>query len=112
MNYDKQILDILLSVGERGISIQALAKHVYNSCSSFFFTPDREEIYQYVVRFLRRNSRAAQPLVERTERRGRYRLNTRSNVNAKQLMLDFRTKQQPKEPEKEKPAQDLSLSLF
>ena len=48
MTYDQQILDILTAVGEKGISVQLLAKHVYNSNLSFFFTPNLEEIRAYI----------------------------------------------------------------
>ena len=53
MTYDRQILRILSDVGEQGISVQLLAKHVYNQNLSLFFTPNMEEIRSYVVKEFR-----------------------------------------------------------
>ena len=74
MTYDQQILSILTSVGDKGISVMQMSKHVYNMNLSFFYTPDLNEIRAYV---------------ESTGRRGYYRLNTRNNADARQLMLEF-----------------------
>jgi len=112
MNYERQILQILTGVGERGITALLLAKHVYNLNTSLFSQPDFQEIYRYVQQYLRRNSKCAQPLVVSTVRRGYYRLNTR-NKAVRQLMLDFRNQESgTKEEEAESPSPDLSLSLF
>jgi len=45
------------------------------------------------------------------ERRGYYRLNTQSNADARQLVLEFRETAVTEEKE-EKPVEDLSLDLF
>ena len=101
----------MLQAGTRGISVQAIAKHVYNMNRTFFVSPDLEEIHTYVQQYLVRNSKSPQSLVERTDRRGFYRLNTTGSTDAQQLLLQFREEQG--EPlEEKKPAQDLSLDLF
>ena len=111
MTYDRQILRILSDVGEQGISVQLLAKHVYNQNVSLFFTPDIDEIRSYAQQYLLKNSKSPASLVESMERRGYYRLNTRNNADARQLLIEFR--QEPSTDEKEeKPAKDLSLDLF
>ena len=110
MTYDQQILKILTEAGERGISVQTLAKHVYNMNCTFFFQPDYEEIRTYVQQYLLRNSKSAQSLIESTGRRGYYRLNTTGSADALQMLLQFREEQEEKE--EEKPQQDLSLDLF
>ena len=110
MNYDKQILDILTRGGERGISVQAMSKHVYNMNRTFFVSPDFEEIRNYVQQYLLKNSKSDHSLIERTEQRGWYRLNTMGSNDAQQLMLQFRDEQQPIEEVKQ--PEDLSLSLF
>ena len=110
MGYDQQILKILTEAGERGISVQTLAKHVYNMNCTFFFQPDYEEIRSYVQQYLLRNSKSAQSLIESTGRRGYYRLNTTGSTDALQMLLQFREEQEEKE--EEKPQQDLSLDLF
>lgn len=110
MTYDQQILKILTEADERGISVQAIAKHVYNMNLSFFNTPDYEEIRTYVQQFLLKNSKSNLSLIENTGRRGYYRLNTKGSADARQMMLQFRDEQEEKE--EEKPQQDLSLDLF
>lgn len=111
MIYDRQILKILSEVGEDGISVQILAKHVYNMNCSLFFTLDMAEVYSYVRQFVARNSRSSQPLIESTGRRGYYRLNTSGSADARQLMLEFKD-EKPEVKEEEKPRQDFLLDLF
>lgn len=111
MTYDRQILKILSDVGERGIGVRTLAKHIYNMNSTLFLSPDPAEIHRYVQQYLLRNSKSLQSLVESTGRRGYYRLNTRNSADARQLMFEFRDgKGETKE--EEKPQQDFSLDLF
>ena len=110
MTYDQQILSILTEAGERGISVQAISKHVYNRNCTFFSQPDFDEIRTYVQQYLLRNSKSPHSLIESTGRRGYYRLNTTGSPDALQMLLHFREDQQEKE--EEKPQQDLSLDLF
>lgn len=112
MTYDRQILKILTDVGDRGISVQLLAKHIFNLNSTLFFTPDLSEIHSYVQQYLLKNSKSPSSLIESMEQRGYYRLNTRNNADAQQLMLDFRAPSSDEEEKEEKPQQDLSLDLF
>ena len=110
LSYDQQILSILTEAGEHGISVQTIAKHVYNMNCTFFFQPDYEEIRSYVQQYLLRNSKSSQSLIESTGRRGYYRLNTTGSADAQQMLLQFR--EEHEEKEEEKPQQDLSLDLF
>ena len=103
-------MKILTEVGERGISVQSIAKHVYNMNCTFFSQPDYEEIRSYVQQYLLRNSKSAQSLIESTGRRGYYRLNTTGSADALQMLLQFRENHEEKEEEKTQ--QDLSLNLF
>jgi len=114
--YDRQILGILSDVGQRGISVQALAKHVYNMNCTLFASPQYDDVKSYVQKYLLKNSKSSQSLIERTERRGYYRLNTKGNADARQLVLDFRSGNAV-EKETEADVQsslvrDLSLDLF
>ncbi len=93
------------------MSVQAIAKHVYNMNCTFFVQPDFEEIRTYVQQYLLRNSKSQQSLIESTGRRGYYRLNTEGSDDARQLLLQFRDEKE-EETEEEKPQQDLSLDLF
>lgn len=111
MTYDRQILGILMEVGEKGISVQLLAKHVYNLNSTLFFTPDLNDIRNYVQQYLLKNSKSPLSLIEATGKRGFYRLNTQNNSDARQLMIEFKESHRIDEKE-EKPAIDLSLDLF
>lgn len=111
MTYDQQILKVLTEAGEYGVSVQAVAKHVYNMNCTFFTQPDYEEIRSYVQQFLLRNSKSSLSIIENTGRRGYYRLNTTGSADARQMMLQFR-EETVEEKEEEKPQQDLSLDLF
>lgn len=97
-------------MGERGISVMSLAKHLYNQNSTFFSTPDLEEIRSYVQQYLLKNSKSQQSLIENSGRRGYYRLNAKNNADAQQLMIQFTSERQ--EEETVEPQKDLSLSLF
>ena len=110
MNYDKQILHILTEVGDRGINVQNISRHVYNMNSTFFFQPDYEDIHEYVQQFLLRNSKSSHSLIERTDRRGFYRLNTQGSSDAQQMMLQFKEEQEKESEPARQP--DLSLNLF
>ena len=113
MIYEQQILHILSEVGERGISVSMLSKHVYNMNCTLFLQPDLQEVHRAVQQYLLKNSKSPQSLIESTGRRGYYRLNTQNNADARQLMLEFREEElKEEEIEQEKPQQDLSLSLF
>ena len=112
MNYDQQILSVLMQAGERGISVQAIAKHVYNMNTTFFYQPDYEDIRTMVQQYLLKNSKSSQSLIESTGRRGYYRLNTSGSRDAQQLMLQFTNDQQEEKEEEKPPVQDLSLDLF
>lgn len=110
MTYDQQILKVLTEAGNRGVSVQAIAKHVYNMNCTFFTQPDYEEIRSYVQQYLLRNSKSPHSLIESTGRRGFYRLNTEGSDDARQLILQFHDEKE--EIEEEKYQQDLSLDLF
>ena len=112
MTYEQQIQKILAEAGELGISVQSIARHVYNLNCTLFIQPDFSEIHAFVQQYLLRNSKSAQSLVEKTGRRGYYRLNTKNNADARQLLFEFSEEQQVEEKEEEKPQQDLSLDLF
>lgn len=114
MSYDKQIVQVLLVAGDRGISIRSLVKHVYNLNCTLFSQPDLEEVKDYVRKFIQRNSKSAKSLVARTGRRGYYRLNTRNNADARQMVMNFHKDavSATDEQKEDKPQPDLSLSLF
>ena len=113
MTYDQQILSILTDVGDKGISVQLLSKHLYNLNTSLFSPLDIDDIRNYVQQYLLKNSKSPQSLIENAGRRGIYRLNTRNNADARQLMLEFKSHTMIEEVEPEKANHpDLSLDLF
>ena len=112
MTYDQQILNILTDVGDKGISVQLLSKHLYNLNTSLFAPLDIEDIRNYVQQYLLKNSKSPQSLIENTGRRGIYRLNTQNNADARQLMLDFKNHVTQENEQEETHHPDLSLDLF
>ena len=114
MTYDQQILSILTDVGEKGISVQLLSKHLYNMNTSLFAPLDFEDIRNYVQQYLLKNSKSPQSLIENTGRRGFYRLNTQNNADARQLMLEFKNhvSQEDVAETENSNLPDLSLDLF
>jgi len=89
LTYDQHILQILIEAGERGLSVRAISQHVFNRTRTFFYSPDFLEIRSYVQKFLLKNSKSKQSLIESTGQRGYYRLNTNGSQDARQLMLQF-----------------------
>ena len=110
-SYDDTILKVLTEAGKEGLSVQKIAHHVFNASNTFFETVSLEEVHRYVQQYLLRNSKSEQSLIQRTEKRGYYRLNTQNSADARQLMLNFREEEEETQ-EKEKPTQDFSLDLF
>ena len=113
MTYEQQVLEILSEVGERGISVGKLAKHVYNLNCTLFYQPDLQEIHKQVQHYLLRNSGSSQALIERMSRRGYYRLNMSGSAVARHLMLDFcKNDDDEEQTDDDRPKPDLSLNLF
>lgn len=110
MVYDKQILKILSEVGEKGISVQNLAMHVYNNNCDLFNVADKDVIHRYVQNYLLKNSKLPQSIIESTGRRGYYRLNISESKDAYQLMLSFQD--EAEEPKEVKVEKEYSLNLF
>lgn len=108
MNYEKQILEVLTEVGQDGLSVQKISRHVFNVCNSFFNPISHDDVHRYVSQYLICNSKGKNSMLE-TVRRGVYRLNMNS-LESQQLMLEFRD-DDPVE-EENKPSIDHSLSLF
>ena len=110
--YKQHILRVLSDVGERGISVRLLAKHVYNLSCTLFYQPDFREVYAYTQRYLLNHSRSPKSVISRTGKRGYYRLNTGGSQEARQLVLMFHSDEDMPSKDDDHPAQDLSLSLF
>ena len=86
--YDSYVIKVLLKMGDRGISLRNLVRSVYNLSTTFFFTPDYDDVYRKVQQYVLKNSYTQSSLIERMSTRGYYRLNKNSAV-AEQLILQF-----------------------
>ena len=112
-NYDNEILKVLTEAGSAGISVQKVSRHVFNAFNSFFNPVQYQDVHDYVLQYLQRNSKSAISLITRTDTRGVYKLNL-DNQESRQLMLQFaedRTADDADEASQSTPI-DLSLSLF
>ena len=110
--YEQHILRVLSDVGERGISVRLLAKHVYNLSCTLFHQPDFSEVHRYTQRYLLSHSRSPKSVIVQAGKRGYYRLNTGGSQEARQLVLMFHNEEDVSTKADDTPAQDLSLSLF
>lgn len=107
MQYDKEILRVLIEAGCEGLSVQKISRHVHNACNSLFNPLSQSDIHKYVQQFLLRNCKTDTSLVEKTKK-GIYRLNV-NNGMTQQLFLQFR---EDRETVEEAPEKDYSLDLF
>ncbi|WP_449016157.1 hypothetical protein [Prevotella sp.] len=108
MQYDKEIIRVLVEAGEEGLSVWKISHHVYNACNSLFHPIIQDDVRKYVQGYLLKNSKLPSSLIERV-RKGIYRLNA-SNSFSQQFILQFRDEKE--DSTIEKPTKDLSLSLF
>lgn len=108
MNYDSDILCILKEAGYDGLSLQKIARHVFNAHNSFFENICYDDVYRYVKNYLYSNIKSSDSVIERGSRRGFYRLNM-SSRKTQQLMLLFEEDTTEEAPVK---SEEQSLSLF
>lgn len=110
MNYGQEIINVLSEADRKGLSLKKIARHVYNMSNGLFNELTYDDVYRDVVSFIKRNSRDAVSMIEKTDVRGVYRINS-TVVQSAQLMLDFH------DEEKEDQIshtidEDTSLNLF
>lgn len=115
--YTRQILEVLSKVGEQGLGIHMIAKHVYNMNCTLFAQPDPQKVYQSVQQFLWYHSKSEHSVIEHTERRGFYRIREKKREPVRQLLLAFtdmedQTEMQPKEDSPSAAFQQPSLFGF
>ncbi len=78
MTYEKEIVNILLAAGRRGLPVAKIARHVHHEVNSLFEQVSYEEVHRSVGSFVRRHAHTKSPLFKHTSRYGYYRLNKRS----------------------------------
>ena len=87
MKYEQDIIDLLLKVGDAGLPLQSIVKHVYNAHNSIFEPIKEQNVYQSVRSYLIRNSSSVYSLFVKGDD-DKYRLNPKSQM-ATALTLQF-----------------------
>lgn len=88
MDYQRQLVAVLTEAGEKGLPLNKIARHVYNSSCTFFESPSFDKVYADLAQFLSRQSRLADGMVRRTGVRGVYALNDNWAL-FRQMVIDF-----------------------
>lgn len=109
MNYENIIIRVLSEAGSDGLSVSKIVLHVYNASNTFFDRLSIEDIHEKVYKYLSLNSKKNNSLIQKTNKRGVYRLN--DNVDVQQLLLDFHEDNE-KAGDSTATNKDLSSSLF
>lgn len=79
MNLNQEIYKVLSSAGQDGLSAKKISLHVYNACNDLFHSTNYDEVNDYVLRFLKRHSKHEPSFVEKSSKRGCYRLKEITN---------------------------------
>ena len=88
MNLDQEILNVLIEAGAKGLKMEKIARHVYNSCNSIFNPLSYENVHAYVAQYLIKCSKNPKSIIEKGKGVGVYHVNYKSEAVV-QLMLNF-----------------------
>lgn len=108
MKYEQDIIDLLVKVGEAGLPLMSIVKHVFNAHNSFFEPIKEQNVYQSVRSYMIKNSSSIYSLFLKGED-GKYKLNPNSS-SATALMLQFLDDEE--EMATEKPATEEPMLPF
>lgn len=116
MNFNQEILRVLVQAGSKGLKLENIARHVYNSCNSMFMPLNYKDVYNYVKQYLNKYAKDSSSLIEKSEKYGVYHLNFHSQL-AQQYAIRFAAEldeQSSVSDKQEENVQDdgLSLTLF
>lgn len=113
MNLDQEILNVLIEAGTKGLKMEKIARHVYNSCNSIFNPLSYENVHAYVAQYLIKCSRNPKSIIERGKGVGVYHVNYKSEA-VMQLMLNFssRNAEQQEEGRSASEASNSTRDLF
>ena len=112
MKLDQEIFNVLLAAGSKGLKVEKIARHVYNTCNSIFTPLNYKDVHGYVTQYLTRCAKDPQSLIEKGKGYGVYHLNFDSKA-VQQLMLNFSSSVLEKSNEEENKAGDSTpQSLF
>ena len=110
MKYEQDIIRLLYEAGDDGLSVKKMVMHVYNLHNGLFEKVSYQVIQKDIIAYIKRNNKSKNGLLEKTGRRGYYRLSS-NMYNSLQLMLDFSDYEESDKGEDKKDI-DRSLSLF
>ncbi len=78
MSYEKEIVNILLLAGRRGLPVRKIARHVHHEVNSLFEQVSYEQVYADVRKCIYKETRSSCPLFKHTPQYGYYRVNKSS----------------------------------
>lgn len=93
MKYEQDIINLLVEVGEAGLPLMSIVKHVFNAHNSFFEPVKEQNVYQSIRSYMIKNSASVYSLFVKGDD-GKYRLNPKSS-QASMLMLQFMDEEEP-----------------
>ena len=111
MKLDQEIFNVLLSAGAKGLKVEKIARHVYNSCNSIFTPLNYRDVHSYVTQYLTRCAKDPQSLIEKGKGYGVYHVNFDSKA-VQQLMLNFSSVLENSNEEEDKADNSTPQSLF
>ncbi len=88
MKLDQEILNVLMAAGSKGLKMEKIARHVYNSCNSIFTPLNYKDVHAYVTQYLTKCAKDPQSVIEKGRGYGVYHINFESKT-VQQLMLKF-----------------------
>lgn len=112
MLYEKDVIQILIEAGDKGLSISKIAHHVFNTRNNLFGSINYNTVYNLIYRYIKQNlKRSDSPIVNASEH-GKYTIN--HNQNALQQFIVWLDEEDTntRDEDKDKIQIDQSLSLF
>ena len=88
MKLDQEIFNVLLAAGAKGLKVEKIARHVYNSCNSIFTPLNYKDVHSYVTQYLIRCAKDPQKKKKKGKGYGVYDVNFHLKA-VQQLMLNF-----------------------
>ena len=73
-DYLNTIVKVLYEAGENGLRLRLLSRHVFNDVNSLFEPVDREDVHDFVARYVPAHAKDSTSMFERCSH-GIYRLN-------------------------------------
>lgn len=87
-SYDTHIHKILAEVGNRGLNVRKITLHVFNSVNTLFEPVEKQQVHDYVLKYLSNHVKGNMPLLKRVSH-GVYSFNPRS-PEARQIKMDLK----------------------